>query len=96
MKCCICTSEIDKQYTPQGECYWDQGHNAMPLANGRCCTKCNDNEVIPMRMAIIASGRPMPTIAIKDILKEQRKARALAKVSLKAITKEVNERKKDG
>jgi hypothetical protein len=47
-----------------------------------------------MRMAFIASGRPMPTIAIKDILKEQRKARALAKVSLKNITKEINERKK--
>ena len=93
MQCCICTSEIDKQYTPQGECYWDQGHNAMPIANGRCCTRCNDNEVIPMRMAFIASGRPMPTIAIKDILKEQRKARELTRISLKNIAKEVNNKK---
>jgi len=41
----------------------------------------------------VASGRPMPTVAIKDILKEQRKARALADVSLKNITKEINKKK---
>ena len=93
MKCCICTSEIDKQYTPQGECYWDQGHNAMPIAKVRCCTRCKDKEVIPMRMAFIASGRRMPTIAIKDILKEQRKARELTRISLKNIAKEVNNKK---
>ena len=89
MKCSICTSEIDVQANG-----YKEGHNAFPISNGRCCTKCNDTEVVPMRMALIASGRPMPTIAIKDILKEQRKARALAKVSLKNIAKEVNERKK--
>jgi hypothetical protein len=89
MKCSICTSEIDVQANGYGG-----GHNAMPIANGRCCTKCNDTEVIPMRMAFMSMGRPVPTIAIKDILKEQRKARALAKVSLKNITKEINERKK--
>ena len=89
MKCSICTSEIDVQANG-----YKEGHNAFPISNGRCCTKCNDTEVMPMRMAFIASGRPMPTVAIKDILKEQRKARALAKVSLKNIAKEVNERKK--
>ena len=89
MKCSICTSEIDVQANG-----YKEGHNAFPISNGRCCTKCNDTEVVPMRMAFIASGRPMPTIAIKDILKEQRKARALAKVSLKNIAKEVNEKKK--
>ena len=47
-----------------------------------------------MRMAFVVSGRPMPTTAIKDILAEQRKARALADVSLKNITKEINERQK--
>ena len=51
---------------------------------------------MPMRIAIISSGRAMPTQALKDILAEQRKARALAKVSLKNITKEVNERKNNG
>jgi len=91
MKCSICTSEIDIQANG-----FEGGHNAFPLSNGRCCTKCNDTEVIPMRIAIIASGRAMPTKPLKDILKEQRKARALAKVSLKNITKEVNKRKNNG
>ena len=90
MKCSICTSEIDVQANG-----YEGGHNAFPISNGRCCTKCNDTEVIPMRMAFIASGRPMPTVAIKDVLKEQRKARALADVSLKNITKEVNKGKKN-
>jgi len=91
MKCSICTSEIDIQANG-----FEGGHNAFPLSNGRCCTRCNDNEVIPMRIAIIASGRAMPTQALKDVLAEQRKARALAKVSLKNITKEVNKRKNNG
>ena len=89
MKCSICTSEIDVQANG-----YEGGHNAFPISNGKCCTKCNDTEVIPMRMAFIHSGRPMPTVAIKDILKEQRKARELARISLKNITREVNERKK--
>jgi hypothetical protein len=38
----------------------------------------------------------MPTKPLKDIFKEHRKARALAKVSLKNITKEVNKRKNNG
>ena len=89
MKCSICTSEIDVQANG-----YEGGHNAMPIARGRCCTKCNDTEVIPMRMAFMSMGRPVPTEAIKDILKEMRKREALAKVSLKNITKEVNEKKK--
>ena len=46
-------------------------------------------------MAFMASDRPMPSVAIKDILKEQRKARAIADVSLKQIAKKVNKKKKD-
>jgi len=91
MKCSICTSQIDIQANG-----FEGGHNAFPLSNGRCCTRCNDTEVIPMRIAIIASGRAMPTKPLKDIFKEHRKARALAKVSLKNITKEVNKRKNNG
>ena len=88
MKCSICTSEIDVQANG-----YEGGHNAFPLSSGRCCTKCNDTEVIPMRMAFIASGRPIPTVAIKDILKRMREQEALVKVSLKNLTKEINERK---
>ena len=91
MKCDICKSKIDVQANG-----YEGGHNAFPLSNGRCCTRCNDNEVVPMRIAIIAAGRPMPTRPLKDILKEQRKARALAQVSLKNTTKELNQRKNNG
>ena len=45
-----------------------------------------------MRFAFITSGRPMPTEALTSVVKDQQKARALADVSLKHITKgEVNE-----
>lgn len=44
MKCCICNDEIDVQGT------WTQGHNANPVKDGRCCTKCNYNVVIPKRL----------------------------------------------
>ena len=85
MKCSICTSEIDVQANGYAE-----GHNAMPISRGRCCTKCNDTVVFRMRLAFVKMGRPIPTTAIKDILKEQRQARALADITLKNITKEIN------
>ena len=91
MKCSICTNEIDVQSNG-----WEEGHNALPLSNGRCCTLCNDTEVIPMRMAFIQSGRSIPKEGLKEIIESQRKARALVDVSLKNMAKEVNERKNDG
>jgi len=89
MKCSICTNDIDVQSNG-----WEEGHNALPLSNGRCCTLCNDTEVVPMRMAFIQSGRDIPTEGLKEIITSQRKAKALADVSLKNITKEVNQRRK--
>ena len=88
MKCSICKNKIDVQSNG-----WEEGHNALPLSNGRCCTLCNDTEVIPMRMAFIQSGRSIPKEGLKEIIESQRKARALADVSLKHITKEVNQRR---
>ena len=49
MKCSICKEEIEKKYH-NGEVYWDSGHNAQPVTNGRCCDKCNSNIVIPVRI----------------------------------------------
>lgn len=40
-KCVICGKEIERGY----------GHNAEPIATGRCCTSCDDLYVFPMRMA---------------------------------------------
>ena len=50
MICIICKGEIDKQYNDKGVMYWDQGHNARPVADGQCCSRCNEDIVIPMRM----------------------------------------------
>ena len=91
MKCSICTNEIDVQSNG-----WEEGHNALPLSNGRCCTICNDTEVVPMRMAFISLGRSIPKEGLKEIIESQRKARAIANVSLKNITREVNLIKKKG
>jgi len=88
MKCSICTSKIDVQANG-----YEGGHNAFPLSNGRCCTICNDTEVVPMRMAFISLGRSIPKEGLKEILDSQRKARAIANVSLKNITREVNQRR---
>ena len=88
MKCSICTNEIDVQSNG-----WEEGHCALPLSNGRCCTICNDTEVVPMRMAFISLGRSIPKEGLKEIIGSQRKARAIANVSLKNITREVNQRR---
>ena len=48
--CCICNGPIDEHKTPDGKVYWTEGHNAEPVGDGRCCTKCNDRRVIPARL----------------------------------------------
>tara|TARA_R100001460_G_scaffold77822_1_gene118738 strand:+ start:94 stop:288 length:195 start_codon:yes stop_codon:yes gene_type:complete len=62
MMCVICKKEIDKQYNEDGKMYWDQGNDAMPVANGRCCNKCDKNIVLPMRftdmqMSLLNGGK---------------------------------------
>jgi hypothetical protein len=42
--CCLCNFSI----TPEGD--WLSGHNAEPVAKGRCCRRCNDNVVVPARL----------------------------------------------
>ena len=49
MKCSICKKEIDVQVFPNGAT-WKEGHNAMPINDGRCCTKCNNTVVIRARI----------------------------------------------
>ena len=45
MKCIICSKKILPD--PDG---WDGGHNAEPVANGRCCGVCNAVIVIQARL----------------------------------------------
>jgi len=35
---------------------WSYGHCAQPLAQGRCCSVCNDTKVIPERMERFNNG----------------------------------------
>lgn len=58
-ECVICNQDIDKQiltrYNPNTDTevrdvYWTEGHNAEPVADGRCCTSCNNDVVVPERL----------------------------------------------
>lgn len=51
MKCSICSNDIEVQRSETGEIMWDQGHNAEPVNDGRCCDTCNWTVVIPRRIA---------------------------------------------
>ena len=51
--CVICGSKIPPHMTDEGVVYWEGGHNAEPVNQGRCCTNCNDTVVIPARLAQI-------------------------------------------
>tara|TARA_R100001510_G_C7466988_1_gene84959 strand:+ start:135 stop:272 length:138 start_codon:yes stop_codon:yes gene_type:complete len=41
MNCCLCKEEIDDRYS----------NNAEPVNSGRCCNNCNEEVVIPYRIA---------------------------------------------
>ena len=45
-KCVICKQEITPD--PNG---WDGGCNAEPVRKGQCCNYCDNNIVLPMRLA---------------------------------------------
>lgn len=51
MRCSICGEDIEKKYLPDGRMYWDNGNNAEPINDGRCCDKCDWAIVIPARLA---------------------------------------------
>jgi hypothetical protein len=66
MECCICHNEIEIHRHPTtGEAVWDQGHNALPVADGRCCDTCNSENVIPSRFGQI-SVRARATLEGKE------------------------------
>ena len=53
MECSICNNEIETNPLTN----WDQGHNAEPVNEGRCCDFCNSSVVIPTRIGIITAGQ---------------------------------------
>ena len=46
--CVICGLKID--IITSGDFEWQDGHNAEPIKEGRCCTECNNSVVIPTRL----------------------------------------------
>lgn len=55
-KCCICRGPLDVKRTESGRIYWDQGENAQPVQDGRCCVACNASVVIPARLRAVLVG----------------------------------------
>jgi hypothetical protein len=51
--CSICGGVIDVDPISG----WDEGHNAAPVNDGRCCTKCNNTIVIPRRILDMQRAR---------------------------------------
>lgn len=45
MVCSICQELIGKDVSG-----WEEGHNAQPINDGRCCSHCNVTVVIPARL----------------------------------------------
>ena len=52
-ECDICGEPIDIHYKEDGTPYWTEGHNAQPVVDGRCCDKCQNEVVLPTRLAAI-------------------------------------------
>ena len=48
MICSICEKEIKDLYP----------HNAEPVADGKCCTRCNNTKVLPARLAAVYNYKP--------------------------------------
>ena len=45
IKCSICGARINDR----------DSHNAQPVDDGRCCSACNNDYVIPMRIAMLTN-----------------------------------------
>ena len=56
-KCCICHGLLDVKRTASGRISWDQGENAQPVHDGRCCVACNSTVVIPARFRALTRAR---------------------------------------
>ena len=54
IKCSICEDNLEEQKHPiTGNVFFNKGHNANPVNDGRCCDRCNNTIVIPRRMEIM-------------------------------------------
>lgn len=57
-RCGLCDGYIKPLRHPEtNEVVWEGGHNALPVADVRCCDACNTHVVIPARMEAIYGQR---------------------------------------
>lgn len=72
-----------------GKEYEGHGHNASPVNDGRCCDKCNEDVVIPRRLADLNKKEPAKTKEkVKSFLNDFFKLKY--EMILEAKTEEVN------
>ena len=73
MKCSICEDNLEEQEHPiTGEIFWNKGHNAEPINDGRCCDICNDTIVIARRMKIMGMDIDLREYHI-DFIKDRKR-----------------------
>ena len=57
--CCICGGTVDLHRDLEtGRVFWDQGHNAWPIKEGRCCDNCQMAFVFPKRLQLAQESSP--------------------------------------
>ena len=57
LTCDICGEDIEVKRDPGGNAYWNKGHNAEPIVDGRACDFCNMSAVIPARLREIRGNK---------------------------------------
>lgn len=62
MRCCFCKKDAG-----------DFGHNALPVMDGRCCSKCNTEIVLPIR--ILRATNSSLLIALREADKAKKELR---------------------
>ena len=73
MKCSICEENLEEQKHPiTGDIFWNKGHNAEPINDGRCCDICNDTIVIARRMKIMGMDIDLRDYHI-DFIKDRKR-----------------------
>ena len=53
LTCVICEHKIE----PNPITGWAYGHNADPVAKGRCCDYCHSTDVLPARIMGVFNGK---------------------------------------
>ncbi len=56
IQCVICKRDIEHK-VHNGRVYWTQGNNAQPIADGRCCDRCDVGVVLRARLVDMQKRR---------------------------------------